>query len=282
LIELSAFPSLATSSVVHDRLKDADPVVRIAAARDLASQLPEIRLSWAEGLINDPILAVRLEVGRALASVQLDQVSPSQRAALDRLFVECESVLRLDEDRPEGRANLATFLIGRHKIPEAETELLAGLGIDPKTSELSVNLADLYRATDRETLAVQTLQDAIARAPENAASRHALGLALIRQKHYQEALDQLAQASSLAPDDARFAYVYGVALKSLGKRDESHTIIRDALERHPWDPSLLNAMLGEALENGEAASAAPLAKRLASLRPDDAELAQLAAKLAGK
>jgi len=282
LMELAAFPSIAASNAIHDRLKDLDPNVRIAAARYVGSQPLESRLSALEGLLDDPVLAVRLEVGRALAGAQLDQVSQPQRSVLERLFSECESVLRLDEDRPEGRANLATFLMWRHKIPDAEAELLAGLKIDPKASELSVNLADFYRVTNRDPLAIRTLQDAITLAPQYAATHHALGLALVRQKLYQEALDQFAQASKLAPDDARFSYVYGVALKSLGKRDESRTIIREALERHPWDASLLNATLGDALENGDAGSAAPIAKRLASLHPDDGDIARLAAKLAGQ
>jgi Flp pilus assembly protein TadD len=129
---------------------------------------------------------------------------------------------------------------------------------------------------------MRTLQDAIALGPQNASAHLALGLAPVRQKLYQEPLDQLAQATRLAPGDARFSNVYGIALKSLGKRDESRAIIRDALERHPWDGPLLNAMPGEALENGDTASAAPLAERLAALHPDDPDFARLAAKLAGQ
>ena len=171
---------------------------------------------------------------------------------------------------------------GRNRIPEAEAELLAGLKLDPRASELSVNLADLYRATHRDDLAVGTLQEAIARAPDNAAAHHALGLALVRRKTYPEALDQLAEANRLAPDDARFAYVYGVALKSLGKPEDSRATLHKALERHPWDAALLNAMLSDALASGDVGAAAPLAGRLARLRPDDQNLARLAAQLAGR
>jgi Flp pilus assembly protein TadD len=280
LVELSAFPSNAVTAVLRDRLKDIDPMVRIAPVRDLASQQPAIQ--WLNGLLDDPVLAVRQEVGRALAGVDLDQVSADQRVRLEHLFRECESMLRLDEDRPEGRANLAIFLMRRNRAAEAEEELIAGLRLDPKASELSVNLADLYRATTREDLAVRTLQDALTRAPENAAAHHALGLALVRRQNYPEALDHLAQAATLAPDDARFAYVYGVALKSLGKPEEGRAILRKALELHPWDAALLNARISEALASHEFEAAAPLAESLTSLRPNDQDLAQLAAKLAGQ
>ena len=282
LVELSAFPSAASAAATRDQLKDPDPAVRIAAVRNLAAQPSVTRLQELEPLLEDPVLGVRLEVGRALAGSALDQVSPEQRVRLERLFAECETVLRLDQDRPEGRANLATFLMGRNRLAEAEAELVAGLRLDPKASELSVNLADLYRGTNRDELAVQVLKDSIAVAPNNGAAHHALGLALVRRKNYPEALDHLAKASMLAPDEARFAYVHGVALKSMGKPEQSRAVLQGALQRHPWDAGLLNAMLSDALASGDVGAAAPLAKRLASLRPDDQNLARLAAKLAGQ
>ena len=116
---------------------------------------------------------------------------------------------------------------------------------------------------------MQVLKDSIAVAPNNGAAHHALGLALVRRKNYPEALDHLAKASALAPDEARFAYVHGVALKSMGKPEQSRTVLQGALQRHPWDAGLLNAMLSDALASGDVGAAAPLAKRLSSLRPDD-------------
>ncbi len=282
VLELSAFPSATATEAARESLKDPDPAVRVAAVRHLAAQPPELRLNWLEGLIADPVLAVRLEVGRALSGLRIDQLPPAQGAALAKLFDESEKTMRLEEDRPEGRANLATFYMGRQRLDEAEAELQAGLKLDPKASELAVNLADLYRGTGRDALAAEVLRQSIALAPENGAAHHALGLALVRQKNYPEALGQFAEAARLAPDDARFAYVYGVALKSLGKREESRKVLGEALARHSYDASLVNAMLGEALGAGDVDSAAPLARRLSALRPDDPEIKRLAAKLSGQ
>ena len=60
------------------------------------------------------------------------------------------------------------------------------------------------------------LRKALVIEPKNADVRHSLGLLLVRQHSYTEALDQLRQASELAPDNARYAYVYAVALNSTG------------------------------------------------------------------
>ena len=60
----------------------------------------------------------------------------------------------------------------------------------------------------------------------------------------------------------------------------TQVIVDDAILHK--DVPLLNAMLGEALAAGNVDAAAPLARRLAALRPDDPEIARLAAKLSGQ
>jgi Flp pilus assembly protein TadD len=52
--------------------------------------------------------------------------------------------------------------------------------------------------------------------PNNADIRHSLGLALVRQHNYADALPELRQASEFAPYNARYAYVYAIALNSIG------------------------------------------------------------------
>lgn len=59
--------------------------------------------------------------------------------------------------------------------------------------------------------AERILRDAIFRSPDAAAARHALGLGLIRQKRYDEAVEQLELAAEYAADEPRYAYVACVA-----------------------------------------------------------------------
>jgi tetratricopeptide (TPR) repeat protein len=59
-------------------------------------------------------------------------------------------------------------------------------------------------------------QKAISLDPNNADVKHSLGLLLVRQNDYPGALDLLRQAHELAPEIARHAYVYAVALNSTG------------------------------------------------------------------
>jgi len=91
---------------------------------------------------------------------------------------------------------------------------------------------------------------------------HALGLTLIRERRYPEALSELARAARQATDDVRYAYVYGVALHDSGKKREGMSVLRSALARHPGDRDLLQALAGYAHENGDAAAAAQYEQRL--------------------
>ena len=88
------------------------------------------------------------------------------------------------------------------------------------------NLADLMRMQGREADAEAALREGLARAPEDATLHHALGLSLVRQKKNDEALKELKRATELAPGNARFAYVYGVAKAELTGTAAGRALIR--------------------------------------------------------
>jgi Flp pilus assembly protein TadD len=71
------------------------------------------------------------------------------------------------------------------------------------------------RLRNRESDAEAILRQGLEGSPSDATLHHALGLSLVRQKKGEEALQELKRATELAPDNARFAYVYGVASQEL-------------------------------------------------------------------
>ncbi len=278
--ELGRLPAIATEGVIRLGLDDPDPIVRIAALRNLSPQPAEIRLRWAQERLADPVLGVRIEAAQALADIRPEAVQVPVRGQLTRAFAEFEAAQALNADRPEARAGLALYLIRRGRPDAAEAELRAGLALDPAAIELAVNLADLLRQRGRDPEGEAVLRQAIAAAPKEPYPHHALGLALVRQRRYPQALESLAEASRLAPRDAQLAYVHGVALQSLGQPEQGRQVLRGALQANPFDAALLGALLDDAQARRNLAGAADLAGRLSRLRPDDAELARLAARLA--
>ncbi len=278
---LAAYPSRAGSAAVEGALKDADPLVRVAALRALIGAPVAERWRLAGPLLEDPVLAVRLAAARDVADVPPDALPPADAKRLTAALAAYEEALRVDADRPEGRANRATYFLMRRDPAAAERELEAGLKLEPGAAGLAVNLADIYRNTGREAEAERLLRDTLAVTFDPAPLHHALGLSLVRQKRSQEALAELEEAVRLASDNARFAYVLAVALQSLGDQAQSQKVLAEALKRNPNDVDLLGLALNAALNRRDLAAASADAERLSTLRPDDQSLAGLLARLRG-
>jgi cytochrome c-type biogenesis protein CcmH/NrfG len=106
-----------------------------------------------------------------------------------------------------------------------------------------------------------------------------LGLAYARQQRGAEALDALAEASRLAPDNRRFAFVYAVALNSGGRSAEAIDVLVDALGRAPWDRDLLVGLATFHRDRRELPEAVEYARRLVQAWPDDQGALQLLTEL---
>ena len=139
--EAQRLPSISVEQATIKALNDPDPLVRVAALRALSPSMPpDQRWRRANPLLSDPVKAVRLEAAVALADQSVEALSTEDRARLEAAWAEYEASQRLNADRPEGRANLAGFLLRRGKPTDAETEYLAGLKLEPSATPLAVNL----------------------------------------------------------------------------------------------------------------------------------------------
>jgi Flp pilus assembly protein TadD len=208
------------------------------------------------------VRAIRMEAARLLAPVAPQAIAQERVAAFDAALAEYEAAQRENADRPEGHLNLGTLYLSQRRFEQAETEYRTALEIDPHFVPAYVNLADLQRERGGDAAAEQTLREGLSKTPDNASLHHALGLALIRQRRYADALSELARAARAAPDDPRYAFVYGVALHDVGRKREGVAILRSALAQHAGDRDLLQALAGYARENGDAAAAADYMQRL--------------------
>ena len=116
------------------------------------------------------------------------------------------------------------------------------------------------------------LRKALAIEPKNADVRYSLGLLLVRQHAYTEALDQLRQASALAQDNARYAYVYAIALNSTGAPAEAVALLERTHQQHPTDRDVLVALVSIAQDRGDLATALRYARELAGQYPADMQV----------
>jgi predicted CXXCH cytochrome family protein len=197
-------------------IKDANPLVRHAAIGVFETLPPDQRREITP-LLSDPLRSVRMRAARTLAPLPERELAPADVAAFAKAADEYVAGERFNADRPENRTNLGGFYAERGRYMEAEAEFRAALALDPAFVPAWVNLADLMRLRQREPDAEAVLRQGLERSPEDATLHHALGLSLVRQKKNAEALSELKRATELAPANARFAYVYGVARTELGK-----------------------------------------------------------------
>ncbi len=276
-----AQPQMRPEGVAAARslLQDLDPSVRIAALGLLEPFDPAVRVPAAAALLADPIRGVRVEAARLLADVPESAFAPEQRSARDGALKEYVDGLRLDADWPAANVNLGNLALRQGHPDDAIAAYERALWLDPRFAGAYVNLADTRRQQGRDDEGQKVLRRGLAVLPHAAELHHALGLLLVRQGDKTGGLQQLAEAAKLAPDDARYAYVYAVGLHSTDKRSEALAVLRAADAGHPYDLEILNALISMNREAGDATAALDYARKLAEVLPDDPEVQRLLAAL---
>jgi Tfp pilus assembly protein PilF len=272
---LGGFPSAKSLAVIAQELKDADPIVRMAAVAALADTDPRVRLALLPPLLADEVRVVRMDAARALAGETEQHLSPEDRKRFENALDEYVAGQRFNAERPEAQLNLANLYLTRGQVSEAEAALLRAIEIDPTFVPAPITLAELRRSQAHESTAEEILRGALKRNPDAAPLLHALGLSLVRQKRTEEALGKLREAARLAPEQARFAYVAGVAMHDTGKTAEGIQLLQEALSHHPYDRDILYALATYDMQGAQYSSALQRAELLRELEPENQQYDQL-------
>lgn len=259
---LGRYPSQHSIDLAIQALTDSDPLVRHAALGVIELLPPEQRGRFAGTVLEDPVRSVRMEAARILAPAPGEGFMRDQRSRLRAAITEYETSQSQNADRPESYLNLGNLYTALRDFPRADSAYQAAVRLDARFVPAYANLAELHSLTGHDELAVAVLRDGLTAAPGNAVLLHALGLALVRQKKYEEALRHLRDAARREPSSARFAYVFGVALHERGRVVEAVRTLESALERHPTDRDLLAALVAYLREQGQEDRASALARRL--------------------
>ena len=267
---LGNYPGESAAEVLGELVKDASPLVRAASVEALGSLPPHQRESLLQAALEDPVRLVRTLAGRSLAGTARAGLSRRQRRLRASAVREYEEVQRLHADHPGGRLNLGDLHRDRRDFERAEASYRQAIALEPTFIPAYLNLADLYREMDREDEGKKLLLEALKTAPRSAATQHALGLLLVRTGERRAALGHLAQAAELEPDNSRHAYVYGVALNSLGESARAVRVLEQALSSRPHDRDLLFALATIQRDRREFGKALVHSRRLLALYPENA------------
>ena len=260
-------------------LHDNSPLIRLASLRGAERLLPETRWQLTHHLLTDSVHVVKIEAARILAVVDPASLSLAQKGLLDSALSEYITTQRLNADRPEAHTNLGLIYSQTRKFAKAQHAYEKALRLDPQWIPALVNLADLYRVQGRDAEGEQFIKRGLDSEPNNADLHHAYGLWLTRQNRLPEAIDALNQATKLAPDISRYAYVYGIALNSTGQVSEARQVLGAAQAKFPENIDILYALVTIHRDRGDTVGALGYAKRLATLRPDQEYFSQLVNEL---
>lgn len=280
LAELASHASPEVIAVARNAMTHPDPMVRIGALEALETTPPQQAWPVAAPLLSDPVRGVRVRAAMLLAAMPPSARPAANRRAFDAASEEFIAAQRLNADRPEARTELGVFFARQGRVPDAEGEYKAALRLNPQFAPALVNLADLYRQTNRDAQGMATLYEGVRVLPGNAALLHALGLAMVRAKSpTEETLGVLRKAAELAPDNARYGYVHAVALHSSGNREGALAALRLVLARHPADRDTLAALIVYEQEAGNVGAALGYAEQLSVMMRNDEGLRRLVEKL---
>ena len=264
-----------TFEVIRPLLADPDPLLRSTATGALEALPPELKVRQLLSLLDDPVRLVRIDAARALAAVPEEALTENQRRAVQRGVSEYLAAEMTNADRPESWLNIGLIDIDQGQFEQAEAAYRAALELQPTFTQAAVNLADLYRIQGRDGDGEKTLRQALTLEPQNAAVHHALGLLLIRQQRLPEALAALAEAARLGSDNARYGYVYAVALNSAGQGEPAIQTLETVLTKHPNNRDALMALAAFQRDAGNLEAARSHARRLAELEPDNPQVRAL-------
>ena len=262
----------AEATSIESGLGDPDPLLRMAAIGTAQILPPEAQPQLLSPLLKDPVRSVRIEAARVLAPLQ-------EYLSLNSGFTAAANEFRAAQlavaSRPEAHVALGDFESSMGNPDKAMEHYSFALAMDPKYSYSRLNFADALRRFGDEAGAEKMLREGLTIDAASADLHHSLGLLLVRTERPDEGLRELWLATELAPDNARFAYVAGIALHSLGQTDKALQLLTDAHQQFAGDFDIAWALATMLRDSGDVAGARKIANELAEQRPDDTNVQTL-------
>ena len=240
---------------ISDSLYDDDPIIRLGGLDALESLQPGMHFAIGQHLLDDEVLAVRIEAGRVLAGTPADSLDAAQRARLKKAVDEYIAAQQFNADHPQTYINLGNLYLRMGDAGKAELAYRQLLVIDDTFAPAYINLADLFRLTGREPAALNTLKQGLKVAPGNAGLHHAYGLALVRSQQVPLAVEELGRAAELQADNARYTYVYAVALDANGETGKAVEVLAHYYENAQNNMEILSALASYTRKAGDTAKA---------------------------
>ena len=124
---------------------------------------------------------------------------------------------------------------------KAEKAYEEALRLQPQFVPAYINYSNFLMQKGKNNEAFEVLEKGISILPKMGILHHALGLWYVRNKVSEKALDELKMALDLSPENARFAYVYAIALAEK-EPQKAIEVLEEAYQKHSGDPQIVSAL----------------------------------------
>jgi cytochrome c-type biogenesis protein CcmH/NrfG len=250
---LGDYPNRQTYATTLQLLKNSDGLIRLNALRALERFPLETRAKATFELLDDPLKMVRVEAAKQLSAMPQGELPPSIKKKLQKGIDEYKQTLLFNADRAESMSALGELYANLGEDKKAIDAYKKAIKLQPEFVNSYINLAYFYQQRGEDKQGFSLLQDALKNAQaqtDRASVLHTLGLYYVRQKEPKKALEALRESATLDPQNARYAYIYAVALAqdSVPKAIE---VLKNSLKRHSGDIATLYALASYYEEIGD-------------------------------
>jgi predicted CXXCH cytochrome family protein len=262
-----------------ERFRTAPALERLGLVEVGRRLPPAERHALLRPLLEDPRRAIRVEAAEAMLDVPARLFDPGGRSALGRGLREYRTAQEVDAERPVAQVNLGRLALAYGDPVEAREAYTRALARAPYFVPAWVNLADLDRMEGDDAAAVDRLEQAVALAPDDALTRHSLGLALHRVGRREDSLAALEQAAAERPDVPRFRLGWALALDAAGRRGEAIRVLADAVDAEQADPDVFLTLVTMLRDEGRVEEAGSRLDAFARVFPGDPRIEGLRASV---
>jgi predicted CXXCH cytochrome family protein len=225
---------LLTENIIQSWVESPLPLIRLAAAKvgNLLSNADKLR-SY-QSLLHDKYKAIRVAAANHLFNIGLEQT-----LAFKNAFSELAIANQITSWRGEGSLNSSLINIQQGALKQAILDLEHGILVDPYFEANYINLADLYRQLQQTDKEKQVYQRGLTNVPKFAPLHYAHGMFLIRSGDKPSSIQSFKQAIKYDENNPQYAYLYFLALDSIGKTKQATMELKRVIKHYQHNPQLL-------------------------------------------
>ncbi len=246
---LGRYPSRQTLTTSLQMLRSKDADLRRQALLALETFPIQHTIGQMFPKLKDPVKTVRIEVARILSAVPRGAMDKSQSLLLDKVIEEYRQSLLFVAERPESQLSLAQLYQNLGQRDNAEKAFKEALILQAQYVPAYINYAQFLSAKGQSDEAFKLLQKGLSLI-DDATLHHSLGLWYIRNQKTKAGQKSLQKAAEMAPENARYQYVYAVAIAE--KQPElAIWILERSLKKHTGHLETLSALVSYYKQQGK-------------------------------